>query len=202
MKASNYISRAVGASQKGIALVVALVLLIAVTLVGLAAIRGTSLQEKMAGNSFDREVSFQATEAALTTGAQRVSTNLASFDFSVQGLDCTDPNTDCFDNPMDNNAVNGLWTTVPNGTGSDQFSARDQANRPQYIVQRVLCPPTAGGSGSGGRSTSGDQVTDLGTLLGGTGECYRVTARNLNPAAANAVNNDRALVLVQGIYKR
>ncbi len=51
--------------QGGIALVVALILLVIMTLLGLGAMRSVTLEEKMAANTFDRSVSFQAAEAAL-----------------------------------------------------------------------------------------------------------------------------------------
>lgn len=54
--------------QQGIALVVVLLLLLVVTLVGLAAMRGTLLQERMAGNAAARGVAFQRAEAVLREG--------------------------------------------------------------------------------------------------------------------------------------
>jgi len=51
--------------QQGIALVVALILLVVMTLLGLGAMRSVTLEEKMAANTFDRSVSFQAAEAVL-----------------------------------------------------------------------------------------------------------------------------------------
>ena len=51
--------------QQGIALVVALILLVVMTLLGLSAMRSVTLEEKMAANTFDRSVSFQAAEAVL-----------------------------------------------------------------------------------------------------------------------------------------
>lgn len=51
--------------QQGVALVVALILLVVMTLLGLGAMRSVTLEEKMASNTFDRSLSFQATEAAL-----------------------------------------------------------------------------------------------------------------------------------------
>lgn len=51
--------------QRGIALVVVLLLLLVVTLIGLAAMRGTLLQERMAGNVAARGVAFQTAEAVL-----------------------------------------------------------------------------------------------------------------------------------------
>ena len=53
------------ARQRGITLVVVLLLLIVVTLLGLAAMRGTVMQERMSGNVAARAIAFQAAEAAL-----------------------------------------------------------------------------------------------------------------------------------------
>ncbi len=51
--------------QRGIALVVTLLLLLIVTLLGLAAMRGTLLQERLAANAMARAFAFQAAEAVL-----------------------------------------------------------------------------------------------------------------------------------------
>jgi len=53
------------ARQRGAALIVGLVLLVVITLVGIGAMQSTTLQEKMAGNLRDSNMSFQASEAAL-----------------------------------------------------------------------------------------------------------------------------------------
>lgn len=52
-------------NQRGITLVVVLLLLIIVTLLGLAAMRGTVMQERMSGNAAARGIAFQAAEAIL-----------------------------------------------------------------------------------------------------------------------------------------
>lgn len=54
-----------GRNQQGISLLVVLVLLLIMTLLGLAILRGTMLEERMAGNMYDRSLSFQAAESAL-----------------------------------------------------------------------------------------------------------------------------------------
>lgn len=46
-------------------MVISLLMLLVLTLIGIAATRGTSLQEKMAGNHQDYQVAFQAAEAGL-----------------------------------------------------------------------------------------------------------------------------------------
>lgn len=51
--------------QKGAVLLVALVMILLMTLIGVSAMRGSNLQEMMIGNFRDKQVSFQAAEAAL-----------------------------------------------------------------------------------------------------------------------------------------
>jgi type IV pilus assembly protein PilX len=51
--------------QRGAALIVGLIMLLLLTLIGVAGMRDTLLQEKMAGNMRDREIALQAAESAL-----------------------------------------------------------------------------------------------------------------------------------------
>lgn len=52
-------------AQRGISLVIVLILLLIMTLLGLAVLRSTLLEERMTANLTDRSFSFQAAEAAL-----------------------------------------------------------------------------------------------------------------------------------------
>jgi type IV pilus assembly protein PilX len=54
--------------QRGMVLIVSLVMLLALTLLGLAAMQNSSLEERMAGNARAENLAFQATEAALRGG--------------------------------------------------------------------------------------------------------------------------------------
>ena len=54
--------------QRGSTLIVALVFLLAMTLIGVTAMQGTTQQESMAGNLRQRNLAFQAAEAALRNG--------------------------------------------------------------------------------------------------------------------------------------
>lgn len=60
-------------AQRGAALVVALIMLLLLTIIGLTSIRGTSLQENMASNLRESSLSLQAAEAALRKGEELVS---------------------------------------------------------------------------------------------------------------------------------
>lgn len=59
-------------TQQGAVLIVALIMLLLLTIIGISSIRGTSLQENMAGNMRDSNLALQASEAALRKGEQRV----------------------------------------------------------------------------------------------------------------------------------
>jgi type IV pilus assembly protein PilX len=52
-------------NQQGAVLIVGLIMLLLMTIVGMAAIRGTDLQELMAGNARNKQIAFQAAETAL-----------------------------------------------------------------------------------------------------------------------------------------
>lgn len=54
--------------QRGMVLIVSLVMLLALTLLGLAAMQNSSLEERMAGNTRAENLAFQSTEAALRAG--------------------------------------------------------------------------------------------------------------------------------------
>jgi len=67
-------------SERGAVLLVSLVMLLLLTLIGLAGMRMVQLEERMAGNLRDRQVAFQAAEAALRAG------EAAARDISRRGL--------------------------------------------------------------------------------------------------------------------
>lgn len=52
-------------NENGIALVVALVILVLMTMLGVTAIRMITAEEQMVTNTYDRSIAFQATESAL-----------------------------------------------------------------------------------------------------------------------------------------
>lgn len=58
--------------QRGAVLIIALVMLLLLTLIGVAGLRDTQLQERMAGGAQDREIALQAAEAALREAEEAV----------------------------------------------------------------------------------------------------------------------------------
>ena len=58
--------------NQGFALVVVLLLMVALSMVGVASLRSVSLQEKMAGNIYFRSIAFQEAEGALRTSVAKI----------------------------------------------------------------------------------------------------------------------------------
>ncbi|HND98148.1 MAG TPA: PilX N-terminal domain-containing pilus assembly protein, partial [Plasticicumulans sp.] len=64
--------------ERGAVLIMTLILLVVATLIALSAQRNTALEERMAGNLLDRNLSFQAAEAALRGGESALANAVAA----------------------------------------------------------------------------------------------------------------------------
>lgn len=183
-------------AQLGIALVVALILLVLITLVGLAAMRGTIMQQRMAANLYDREQAFQSAEAAMRAAAAQIPT-----DSSIIWHNCQDASVVCQPNPFDSSGANPAPSsaihTLATGTGTGQYTASATAyGQPQFVVENMgnwVDQSTNTGFGQTGNSRNyGVQGASS------TGVYYRITARSGDPA----VVGDRAVVTVQAVFKQ
>lgn len=186
-----------GASaQRGIALVVALILLVLITLVGLAAMHGTIMQQRMASNLYDREQAFQSAEAAVRAAAAQIPT-----DSTIIWHNCQAGGIVCQPNPFDSSGANPAPASaiheVPTGTGTGDYTASATAyGQPQFVVESMgnwVDQNTNTGFGQTANSRNyGVQGAS------GTAVYYRITARSGDPA----VVGDRAVVTVQAIVKQ
>jgi type IV pilus assembly protein PilX len=169
--------------QRGIALAIALILLVVITLVGMAAVRGTIMQQKMTSNYYDREVAFQATEAALRQGEAAVLAASGPSAFR----DCTATSANkCVPNPFTDTTV------TPVSVPTTAFSGTLAAAPPQYVVEYLgnftIPPPSVHQiSNCSGYAPCGVTYT---------ANFYRITARS-GPADVDG----RATVTLQTIYR-
>ena len=62
--------------QRGVVLIVSLILLMVLTLIGVTAMQTSTLEERMAGNAMDRSLAFQAAEAALRAGENELDSSV------------------------------------------------------------------------------------------------------------------------------
>ncbi|MBN2871837.1 MAG: hypothetical protein JXJ30_02860 [Halothiobacillaceae bacterium] len=167
--------------QSGIALVIALILLLAITLIGLASIRGTTLQEKMSANLQDRDLAFQAAEAALRAGEEEIATNT-----SGSWRDCS-AGASCLAEPAPSDSN---WESA--GLSSGGWAAGD----PEYLIEYM-------GQWADPNSNTGVNLSGAGTQYGAQGTTtmipyYRVTARSASPTATQG----RAVVVLQSWVRR
>jgi type IV pilus assembly protein PilX len=75
---NGFKNRPIARFERGFTLVVALLLMVALSLIGVTALRNVSLQEKMAGNFFFRIALTHENESALRTASQDVATKAPS----------------------------------------------------------------------------------------------------------------------------
>lgn len=90
-------------NQSGVVLIISLVILLLLTLLGLTGMQTTSLEEKMANNMRDKNIAFQAAEAALKIGESKAKDLYAKK--TTEG-----PLGRC----VSDKAEAGLYTTEPN----------------------------------------------------------------------------------------
>jgi len=117
---------------RGAALAVSLILLVIITIVGLASIRGTSMQEHMSANMYDRGLAFQATETALRSAEALLVPGIpapAFTDACTNGF-CTEPD------------AAGEWERIMNPTGAWWRTDNTvlgtlvtDAGRPQFFIE-------------------------------------------------------------------
>lgn len=197
-------------SQRGIALATALILLIVVTLIGLAAIRGTTLQQRMTANFYDREIGFQSAEAALRAGEARLSdtTNpLLDGEFrncQVEGATAVV----CLANPFsDPNLAAALIQDVADAPDETSFGFEASANaagQPQYVIELLCGGPDGTEPCSGDGEASPCQSANCQSY--GTEDIppspfayYRITARSSDPTSAEGAG--RAIVTLQAVFQ-
>ena len=162
--------------QKGVVLIVGLIMVLLISIVALASIKGSGLQEAMAGNMRDRGAAFQASEGGLSEGENTILTS---------GIVCNGA------------AQNGLvcWrdldTTAAGPAGSVQYFnaasftqfgnttalALGSDAPPVYVLEELdtFVPPNEG-------NALDEQKNNLGKLT-----AYRVTARGVGKTANSQV---------------
>lgn len=182
MSLSNYSNNSVlgRRRQSGAVLAVSLILLLVVTLIAVSSMQGTSLEEKMAGNSLDRNLAFQATESAIRE-AEIAIENIASmggFDGSAGRFGLND------DEPVPQTPA--TWTDATKHVVANEYYG--SYARPQYFAKHFTT--LVGTEGSLNMSGYGDNK--------GSGDVtiFKITARGTGS------NSDSAEVILRTYYGR
>ena len=164
--------------QTGMALIMSLIFLVLLTLLAVSAMHGTILQERMAGNTRDRMLAFQAAETALRAGdALLGNPGLPSSGPGIYMVPGTSPATGF-------TSVQQWDTAYPWTTSSATISGNlaGLALQPLYVIERLTTAPCSGMSSS-----------NFGPLNGRG--YYRITSRGVGATTT-------AAVILQEIYVR
>jgi Tfp pilus assembly protein PilX len=122
--------------QEGAVLIVGLIMVLLITVVGLAAVRGSAMQELMAGNMRDMNLSFQGAEAGLREGETVVNSVAITSAFSGNGLW-----TDLYLPSASRKPIHE-WTTDDwlQAGNSIEASEIDLIGTPRYVIERIVSP--------------------------------------------------------------
>ncbi len=161
--------------QQGAALVTSLIILLILTVLGVTAMSGSSLQELMAGNFRDQTLSFQATESALSDAERTIES------WTIQPLpDDTGSNgvfnPDLFGVFEDKAFDASVWAS---GTVYSQAGALPVSQDPVYIIEEV--------DFVGSSADYRDQVKRAGVVF------YRITSRGTG-------SSDNSVTMLQTTY--
>ena len=165
-------------SQRGMALVVTLVLLLVITILGVSSMETTTMQERIAGNTRDSIVAFQAAEAAIRDAEDLIQgAALGAFNGSngrYEICNASDTRTACKPPAWKDRASSG-WKAI----GDNLSYVKKQ---PEYIIEKYTAVenPMA--------SLDADKPLD-------TYEFYRVTARGYGTST-------NSMAVLQTNYRR
>ena len=172
-------------TQQGLALVMALIFLVVLTILGLASVSGNILQERMAANSRDKNIAFQAAEACLRDAEKDINANISfssAFSATCAGGLCA---------PLTTPSSKARWTFIDwnstttsraYGSGTSSAALPDVAKQPSYIIEKLPGLPMG----------TGNDIT-LGLKASTKQESFRITAYAWGPRIETTV-------ILQSIY--
>ena len=174
-------------NQQGMVLVVGLIMVLLITIIGVSAIRGSGLQESMAGNMRDRNIAFQAAESALREGEAIIGPTVKTLP-AFNGAEDSGLWRDLSETPANSIIywTKDNWTSMAKET---DLEFEDVTASPRYVVEEIEVDIAMGAAADG-------SAIDVGGMQS-TGDAapYRVTAQGFG------ISPDTEVVL-QSTYKR
>ena len=166
--------------QAGVALVISLIILLMLTVLGVQGLQTVTLEEKMAGNFRDRQLAFEAAEAALRAGENWINAQNSPPVAAINGAN----NVWTFgDADITNRA---FWA---NGIEYSGLGIAQLSENPRYIIEE------RGELAGTGRNQSAEIGANTKGNLQGTVYGYRITARGLGGTA-------NSIVILQSNYEK
>ena len=168
-QAANYRKNKYSVSERGAVLVVGLIMVLLISIIGVSAIRGSNLQEAMAGNMREHNLAFQAAESALRDGEGVVNPmqkNLPPFN-GTNGLF------------LDKNKIptgsviyytDADWTNTAKAKVT-ALNIKNVSVQPAYVIEELDVDIAASAA------SEGSAVDVVGMLVTGDPTPYRVTSK-------------------------
>lgn len=168
--------------QRGMTLIVGLIMVLLMTLVGMAAIRGSGMQELMAGNMSEHNLALQAAEAALSAGEDR----LEAVSIPAFGSDPAYPE---LLEAIDDGGNSEYWKSYSWSVAkTPSLSLKRVARQPEYVIEEITT--LSSGSGVNGNCIDADCAKNLNDMI-----IYRVSSRGFG-------GSEETEVVLQSTYVR
>ncbi len=161
---------------------IALILLLIMSLLGLSAMKATTMEEKMVGNSQDLNVAFEAAEAALRIAADDIANaEVVGFSDDCTSGYCTAADGGDTDARWQNAALD-VWNVA--GKSQSAEGVTGVQSQPKYIIEKMSFS---------GAVQAPSMVVGFAARGSDGGNYYRVTARGTGAS-------DTAVVTLQVLY--
>ncbi len=162
--------------QNGAVLIVSLIIMMVMTMIGIASMQSSTMEEKMAGNMRDQSIAFQSAETALRAGELYLGTPILPVFNNSNG----------FFQPATGETEKPVWETIDwsdtsNVITVNNITIADAVHNPTYIIEELA--GVADGTGS------------LEAGLTKVSSFYRVTAHASG-------TTETAKVMLQSVFKR
>lgn len=165
--------------QQGVALITGLIFMVILTLLAVAAMRTTTLEERMAGNARNRDLAFQAAESAI-----RVAERFLNTDNAGAGLPAFNGSVPGYYQNLVTSSSNEFWASYNWEAGSvlTADGLTTVAKQPRYVIEKLNLPVSGG-------TTEYDPSNPESSI-------YRVTARGIGG------DTDTAVILQSNFHKK
>lgn len=164
--------------QSGAVLAVVLILLVVMTLLAVASLRGTLMEERMSANMHDRSIAFQAAEAALREAEEEAGANKPTPSAGCANGLCGIPDADDPDDQQRWLGGDEFWETGATRLVDIDLGEREASAR--YIIELIST-----GLPADDCTTSGDVSPDA--FCEGLENRYRITARSSDDSGSEVI---------------
>jgi len=162
-------------NEKGTVLAISLIILLLISLIGITGVQVTSLEEKMAGNTKDLNLAFQAAEFGLREGESFVRAQTGSTVFAGSGGLLGEVN----DEPDFSNPEN--WTDDNSNQVDSDFGPDGVSEQPRYII-KLIGQTDLNNNQEGNLGNIGSDTSSGGELVN-----FRITAKGTGSNSGSVV---------------